>query len=690
MKKIEFLGFQYSYEFKRKFFSEEDFYSKNSMLSKKIFYIIFLMATMILSNNIKLFFNNVTYEAGDVAKTDIYSPKTVVFQDEVAKNKIIEQVLSNFGKEYIFVSKAESHYIESWKNFIQIIKSYKKSKKESLIENFEKDIGIKIPDDIVTRYSKMSDKQLDLKSEEISEILAKIYEKGVFKEKSTLIINEELKKIVEQDYTRIDREAIYLFIAPNYILDEEKTKNAIKEKISQIKGSKNKINAGDLVVKKGTILTENEIRYLDIIGVYSFKNAVILAFFNFIYIAIISSMFYFTNLKMYSGEILNRNKYKTILFLIIVVMVISRFMNPQHIYMLPIDAFIFLLLILIGNRFAFSTGLFTCMYLLPLVDYDLKFFTINVFSLVVISFLIRRLKTRIEVVHIGIKLAVLKATLYLMLAYFLNEFYSESVLKALEILASGIFSGMITIAFLPYFERTFNLMTVFKLLELGDLSNPLLKEFSIAAPGSFQHSLMVATLAENAAEKINADSIFCRVASYYHDVGKLKRAKYYVENQLSSENPHEYISPFMSATIIKAHTKDGIELAKKFQIPREIREVMKEHQGTTLLAYFYNKAKQIDPSVKIEDFKYLGPIPKSKESAIIMLADSIEAAVRSIDNKTQEKIEKMIRKIINTKIEEQQLTDAELTFREIEVIIESFKKTLASMHHIRVKYPDQN
>lgn len=689
MKKIEFLGFQYNYELKRKSFNEEDFYSNESMLSKKVFYILILVATIIFSNNIKLFYENVTYNIGDVAKSDIYSPKTVIFRDEVAKNKIIEQILNNFGKEYLFVAGAEEHYIGSFKNFINVMKNYKKTKDKEVINKYEREMGIEIPEQVILKYSKLSDKELDLKEKEITKLLASIYEKGVFKEKSSLVINEDVKKNFEQEYTKIDRALINLFIAPNYILDREKTEKSIKEKISQIKGRKNKINAGDLVIKKGTILTENDIKYLDIIGVYSFKHIVVLVLVNFIYLTIVSCMFYFTNLKLYKEDILNRNKYKTILFLITIVMVSARLIDPQHIYLLPIDAFIFLILILIGNRFAFSTGIFTCMYLLPLIDYDLKFFTINIFSLIVISFLVRKLKTRIEVVHIGIQLAVLKATLYMITSYFLNEFYSETLVKSIEMLASGIFSGMLTIAFLPYFERTFNLLTVFKLLELGDLSNPLLKEFSVEAPGSFQHSLMVATLAENAAEKIHADSIFCRVASYYHDVGKLKRAKYYVENQFSNENPHDYISPFMSATIIKAHTKDGIEIAKKYQIPKEIRDVMKEHQGTTLLAYFYNKAKQLDSSVKIDDFKYLGPVPKSKESGIIMLADSIEAAVRSIDNKTQEKIEKMIRKIINTKIEDRQLVNAELTFREIEIIIESFKRTLASMHHIRVKYPDQ-
>ncbi|MGL6119346.1 MAG: HDIG domain-containing metalloprotein, partial [Fusobacteriaceae bacterium] len=198
------------------------------------------------------------------------------------------------------------------------------------------------------------------------------------------------------------------------------------------------------------------------------------------------------------------------------------------------------------------------------------------------------------------------------------------------------------------------------------------------------------TLSENAAESIKADAIFCRVASYYHDIGKLKRPLAYIENQNSNENIHDNLSPFMSSLIIKSHTKDGVNLGREFALPKEIRDIMIEHQGTTTLTYFYNKAKKLDPSSQIEDFKYGGPKPKSKESAVIMLADTIEAAVRALDEKTPSSIEDLIRKLIQNKIQEEQLTDADLTFQEIEKVIASFVKTATSIHHQRIKYQQEN
>lgn len=303
--------------------------------------------------------------------------------------------------------------------------------------------------------------------------------------------------------------------------------------------------------------------------------------------------------------------------------------------------------------------------------------------------MLKDIKTRSQLINLGVQLSIVRFILFLILCFFLTDMNVSVVMKAGEIIIAGILSGMLSIALVPYFERTFNILTRFKLLELGDLSHPLLRDLSVKTPGTFYHSMMVATLSEAAADAVGADSIFTRVACYYHDIGKMKRPKFYVENQEGGVNPHNAISPFLSALIIAAHTKEGAELGKEYKIPKEIRDIMYEHQGTTLLAYFYNKAKQIDENVQEEDFRYPGPKPKTKESAIIMLADSIEAAVRSLDEKTPITIEAMIRKIIAGKMDDGQLSDADLTFKEIETIIKVFTKTLMGIHHVRIKYPGQ-
>ena len=391
----------------------------------------------------------------------------------------------------------------------------------------------------------------------------------------------------------------------------------------------------------------------------------------------------------YRKKILNKNYYRSSLLIVAGTLLAFRVFNNDLMYLIPADTAFFLLILLVGKNYATSLFSFMLFFLMPILNYDLKFFTMYFIAIAFAAQIVSKITTRSGIIAAGVQLSVLKVVIYLLFSYFSEIGSFTAAITSGAILLSGLISGMLTIAFLPYFEKTFNILTIFKLLELGDLSHPLLKKISVEAPGTFQHSVMVATLSENAATSIGANAIFCRVASYYHDLGKTKRPKFYVENQQNGENPHNKISPFMSTLIITSHTKDGAEMAKEYQIPKEIRDIMYEHQGTTFLAYFYNAAKKIDPNVEKEEFRYSGPKPKTKESAIIMLADSIEAAIRSLDEKSPMAMENMIRKIINGKIEDNQLSEADLTFKEIEIIIKTFVKTLVSIHHVRIKYPGQ-
>ncbi len=688
MKKFEIFGYNFSFQFQRKNWDNPEIYSKNNMLKEKIFYLIIIMSIFVLSSKVNLFYRSENYRVGDIIKSDIYAPKSVVYRDESAKNKIIEQLIITSGREYLFVSSAEKHYTKNFEELFENLELVRNKKEKYDFKIFEQESGVKIPEPIIKELLRMSKKNFNRTKEEISLLLSEIYKKGIFQEEKIIRIDEGLEERMD-DLSKLQNKILKFFITPNYVYDPEKTKYSIREKVLQIKDQFVKINVGDLIIKKGEILTDHNIKLLEAVGISSVKKNILYFILNILYLWIVGTIFYYISISLLKKEILNKNFYRSTFLIIVSMFTIFRFFPSEYIYIIPFDALLFLLLILTNINFSFILAFFSLAFILPIIDFNTKYFIINIFAIIFGSYLVKKITTRSEVLSIGIKLSILKVLLYIVLTVFLNDESSSGTLKSIELLISGIISGMITLALVPYFERTFNLLDIFKLLELGDLSNPLLKRLSIEAPGTFQHSMMVATLSENAAESIGASPIFCRVSSYYHDIGKIKRPNFYVENQNPGENPHDKISPSMSNLIIKAHTKDGVEIGKKNQLPREIRDIMLEHQGTTLLAYFYNKAKKLDPSVKINDFKYPGPKPKTKESAIIMLADSIEAAVRSIDEKTPISIELMVRKIISNKIEENQLVDADLTFREIEIIVESFVKTLISIHHVRIKYPNQ-
>lgn len=689
MKTINLFGLKLQFEIKRNKYSDENIYSSEYSLREKLIYMILIMFVIAFSSKILLISNQNNYKVGDIVRADLYAPNTIIFKDTSAKEKIIEEMIKESGKEYIFSSDAEKIYIEYFDDFFKKIYEVKRNKEVPFeYTSLERNTSKKIPNSLVSDILALKTNEIQALEKKSRNFLKDAYKEGIRKERNNVFYNSPMDKKY-YELSTLEKDIVDLFTAPNYIYDELKTKKNIQEKVSQINDQYVEIKAGTLIAKTGEVLNERRIKILEACGVYSYKKSFSLIFANIIYLSIISSLFYGLFFHNYRKEILNKNYYKSSLLILTGMLLAFRFFNNDLMYLIPADTAFFLLILLVGKNYATSLFSFMLFFLMPILNYDLKFFTMYFIAIAFAAHIVSKINTRSGIIAAGVQLSVLKVVIYLLFSYFSEvESFTTAITSGL-ILASGLISGMLTIAFLPYFEKTFNILTIFKLLELGDLSHPLLKKISVEAPGTFQHSVMVATLSENAATAIGANAIFCRVASYYHDLGKTKRPKFYVENQENGENPHNKISPFMSTLIITSHTKDGAELAKEYQIPKEIRDIMYEHQGTTFLAYFYNAAKKIDPNVEKEEFRYSGPKPKTKESAIIMLADSIEAAIRSLDEKTPMAMESMIRKIIGSKIEDNQLSEANLTFKEIEIIIKTFIKTLVSIHHVRIKYPGQ-
>ena len=689
MKKFTIFGFKFLFEVKKKDNSDEEKYSDTYFLKEKVFYLILALFLITISAKIPILFRNNNYMIGDVVKSDIYSPKTIVFRDKIGKDKIIQDMINQLDKDYIYSSDAADIYTNEFDNFHKEIIAIKKGNLQTFdYSGFERKMGKAMPETLVKKILEEDEDKINSTFEKLSEHLKNAYTAGIYKEKNSIRINEPAESEIE-NLDAFERDLINYFLIPNYIYDEAKTKSAINEKVSQINDQYIEIKAGTLIAKTGEILTERKIDILDKLGIYNYKMSIFIITLNIIFLLVISSIFNVVTTRFYSKDVLEKKKYKAVMLLMIVTLLVFRIVPDSMIYLVPIDTMLLLLMFIVRPRFSIFLTMMLISYLLPITDYDLKYFTIQSIAILATGFLSKNIGTRSSVIAIGIQLAILKILLYLILSFFSMEESFGVALNTIKLFVSGLFSGMFAIALLPYFERTFNILTVFRLIELADLSQPLLRKLSIEAPGTFQHSMMVATLSENAVIEIGGDPIFTRVACYYHDIGKTKRPQYYVENQTDGKNLHNNISPFMSKMIILAHTKEGAEMGKKYKIPKEIRDIMFEHQGTTLLAYFYNKAKEIDPNVQEEEFRYSGPRPQTKESAVILLADSIEAAVRSLDVKDPIKVEEMVRKIVNAKIADNQLSDANITFKEIEIIINSFLKTFGAIYHERIKYPGQ-
>lgn len=288
-----------------------------------------------------------------------------------------------------------------------------------------------------------------------------------------------------------------------------------------------------------------------------------------------------------------------------------------------------------------------------------------------------------------------------------NADWQAIAIQSLITVAAGVFTAIIVSGILPILESVFNITTDISWLEAADLNHPLLKRMTIEAPGTYHHSLVVAALAEAAAESIGANATRARVCAYFHDIGKLVKPDYFSENTDPAHNPHNELAPTMSALIILAHVKEGIDLGLKYNLKQQIIDVIAQHHGTSLVWYFYRRALQQQedarqggkimnireediPEVREESFRYTGPLPQTKECAIITLADAVESASRSLEKVTPQRVEQMIRDIIDQRIKDGQLDECELNLREFKLIAASFKSTLLSMMHSRVAYPKEN
>jgi putative nucleotidyltransferase with HDIG domain len=307
---------------------------------------------------------------------------------------------------------------------------------------------------------------------------------------------------------------------------------------------------------------------------------------------------------------------------------------------------------------------------------------------------VQQVKHRMALMWSGLAVGAVNLTAVLAFILLGGELFQVETLRtAFFAFASGVMSGFFVLAVLPLFETIFGYTTDIKLLELANLNHPALRELIIRAPGSYHHSMMVGSLSEAAAETVGANPLLCRVGAYYHDIGKAKNPQYFAENQKVGENPHDKLKPNMSALIIKAHVKDGLEMARQQRLPQEIQDFIAQHHGTSLIAYFYHKAKQMEdpdiPEVDEKDYRYPGPKPQSRETAICLLSDGIEAASRALPNPSPARLKGLVQKMINKAFTDGQLDECDLTLKDLNSIAKAYTRILTGIYHHRPEYPEQ-
>ena len=527
-----------------------------------------------------------------------------------------------------------------------------------------------------------------------------ITEKDYEKDNIDQIILNNMVSNVSKRQVSVIKAMLEQVIVPNLVVDEFATEIARKNAQNSVKPYEVVFQKGDKILFEGEPVTRLKRDALRQAGynVYQLNWQGLAAIYIIVFIgtSLFLSYMKFFEKDFIQPRYLSISAFLSLLIAIIAVLIPTGF-SP---YVIPIPAFLILMSIFTKPRIAFVAAVILLSVMSIGYQYNIQylvaFLLLSILSAVAVSQI--RYAERVDVIktgfYIGLSGLIIVLSIYI-LEKCLIEVDNVLLLKnCIYILLNGIFSAIIASGLMPLFESAFKIITPYGLAELGDHNQKLLKRLQMDAPGTYHHSLMVSNLCEAAAEAIGADPILARVGALYHDIGKLKRPLFFVENQsyFLIENPHNKFTPRISKMIITAHPKDGLEIAKskEYHLPQVIQNFIIQHHGEGLASYFYNQAVKEEgaENVKEEQFRYPGPKPNTKETAILMIADAVESAVRSLKSPTPEEIEGMINKIIVERLNDGQLSDSPLTLKDIKTIASTFSRILRGMQHNRIKYQE--
>jgi len=555
------------------------------------------------------------------------------------------------------------------------------------------------------------------------EVLTHVYDHGIFQNmpqsRATVVVkNNEAQPIAPNDYQNVElaKKAVteYLSDANSYgtdrlsgiirnslkanlFYDNVLTESALNDELSKISYTRGEVDQGKLIISKGEIVENEDFKVLSSLRdeyeseLWMGSNYYFILLGYTILVALVLIML-FLFLKRYRSDIFLNNNKVTFIFFNILLMVVATTLMVKHyenfVYMVPLC----ILPLVLKNFFDARLGLFvhvlTVLILGFVVPNSFEYIFLQIIAGIVTILTASELYKRANLF-----ISVGQITLIYIVGYFAFHAIHEGNLDNIEWVLFGVFvlNGLLTLFAQPLiymFEKVFGLVSDVSLLELSDTNSKLLKELSDKAPGTFHHSLQVANLAEAAANEIGANAMLVRVGALYHDIGKMENPTYFTENQITNVNPHDDLPPKESAKIIIDHVIKGIEIARKNNVPDRVIDFIRTHHGTTLVYYFFKKQQELDKDADPANFKYPGPVPFSKETAILMMSDAVEAASKSLKNPTYGIIDAFVEKIVKGQMQADQFLNANITLKEIEMVKKVLKQKLTNIYHLRVEYPE--
>jgi cyclic-di-AMP phosphodiesterase PgpH len=663
-----------------------------------------------------------------VAEKTIRSPATV--EDKISTEKKRQEALDQVQDVYTLKKEYSSNQVDLISSIFDSgteVNEEIEDEREKQIATDEEPIDVLQPtieEEVTMLKAKLTDRVIKDLSERVFTALVQASddELAIAKDLTVTAINnvmnkrisaddvENAKKSLEEElkFTTLNSDlknaAIELgryAVIQNEFYDPEATEELRKQQAESVEPVK--ILQGQIIIEEGKLIRQEEFRQLELVGLLDNKQSYkpFIGLIILISIILSSLYYYFYQLKeqpekKHTNLLLFGIIFILTFFILKIVSMLQIFNYSGIGYLFPAALGGMLIKILIDEKLAILSSIIFAIFGSLLFNEGVSGtlnFSVGIYimfsSLAALLFLSDQ-NQRSKILQAGsfaaaVNLFTIWALMFLPNGQFSGLEYGYYILTAIF---SGIGSAVLTMGLLPLFETSFGILSTMKLIELSNPNHPLLRKILMEAPGTYHHSVMVANLADAACEAIGANGLLARVGCYYHDIGKTKRPNFFIENQMHRENPHDRLPPDKSANIIISHVTDGAAILKKYNLPKEIIHIAEQHHGNTLLKFFYHKAVQGEEEVKEEDYRYPGPKAQTKESAIVGIADSVEAAVRSLNQPTPETIESLVKKIVSDRLQDGQLNECDLTLKELETVSHSFCETLKGIFHSRIEYPE--
>ena len=678
-------------------------YQNNTIIYKVILFLVATTAIVYLfpkGGQFKYDFSN-----GQLWKYDnLYAPFDFAIQkttEEIAKEK--KEIALNSKLYFLQDFDVEKTVNANYKRRISLIKESDSLSIEEVMRLSE--IGQKVIDTIYKKgfLEVVSQQKLSNKNEIVAVRKGNEVADVIFK---NLLTSKEVLKLIRNN---LEQEAAYYgkikmlnllseIIKPNISFDAVYSKKVVENQLKNISYTKGKVTLGKLIILKGDIVEGKKLAILSSlksesesqVWTESNYNWIILGYTILVSLALLMLLLF---LRKYRLEIYeNNNKVSFIFFNVFSMIFIQTLVvkyNSDFLYVVPLSVLPIVLKAFFDARLGLFTHVLTVLLLGYIVPDSFEFIYLHIIAGIVTILTVSELYKRANLF-----ISVAQITLIYMVTYFAFSIIKEGNASQINwtyfmlFAANGLLS-FLSIILIYMYEKVFGLVSDVTLLELSNTNTKLLRLLNEKAPGTFQHSMQVANLAESAANEIGANSMLVRTGALYHDIGKMLNPMYFTENQSTGVNPHNDLSPRDSSKIITEHVIKGVELAKKHKLPDRVIDFIRTHHGTSLTYYFYMKEQELNPetTVDITKFQYQGPIPFSKETAILMMCDAAEAASKSLTMPTAQSISDLIDKIINKQMADNQFLNSDITFREIEIIKKVIKKKLMNIYHLRVEYP---